>query len=159
MDWNMFLAVAQTIAAIGVAVSVIYVARQVKETNAMTRSTMRQEVSAEISAWAMAVASSPQLSEAMAKVDHKHLLREDATETEKTQIGYAYVGFIGAAFLAHQHMEDGIISQEKFEELFGRDSVILTRPYLKTLWPVLRGGYSDNFARWLENRYGLAGAG
>jgi len=159
MDWNMFLAVAQTIAAIGVGVSVVYVARQVKETNAMTRSIMRQEVSAEVNAWAMAVASSPQLSEAMAKVHYRHLLREDATETEKIHIGYVYIGVIGAAFLAHQHMEDGIISQEKLEEIFGRDSVIFTRPYLKSLWPVLRGGYSENFARWLENRYGLAGAG
>jgi hypothetical protein len=157
MDWNMVVAIAQTIAALGVVVSVIYVGKQVKETNAMTRSSARMEVSAEVNSWAMAAASSHELSELMAKVHYEGFLRDHATGPEKIRIAYAYIAFLGAINIAHQHFEDGIISREQFEELFPAENPVLKAPYLKSLWPYMRGGYRASFSRWFEVRYGLNG--
>ncbi|MDH5534124.1 MAG: hypothetical protein OEZ08_00955 [Betaproteobacteria bacterium] len=92
MDWNMIVAIAQAIAALGVVASVAYVGKQVKETNAMTRSAARQEASSEINAWAMTVAASPHLCAVSAKTYFEGLVRDKATEMEKISIGFAYVG-------------------------------------------------------------------
>jgi len=156
MDWNMVVAIAQTIAALGVVVSVIYVGKQVRETNAMTRSAVRMEVSAEVNAWAMAAASSDELSQLMAKVHYEGFLRDHATGPEKIRIAYAYIAFLGAINIAHQHFEDGIMSQKQVEELFPADNPVCKAPYLKSLWPYLRGGYRPTFSRWFERRFGLS---
>ncbi|MGH8707359.1 MAG: hypothetical protein ACREVD_04805 [Burkholderiales bacterium] len=154
---NMLVAVAQTVAALGVVISVFYVGRQVKITNAMTRSSVRMEVSAEVNAWAMAAASSVELSTLMAKVHYEGFLRDQATGPEKIRIAYAYIAFLGAINIAHQHLEDGIISKEQIEELFPQENPVLKAAYLKSLWPYMRGGYRPSFSRWLESRYGLTG--
>jgi len=53
-------------------------------------------------------------------------------------------------------MVDGIITRAQMDELFPPKSPVLSAPYLKSLWPTLRGGYSESFGRWLETRYGFS---
>jgi hypothetical protein len=75
-----------------------------------------------------------------------------------TSAAYAYLAFLGAINIAHQHFEDGILSQEQLEELFPSENPVLKAPYLKSLWPYMRGGYRPSFSRWFESRCGLTGS-
>ena len=73
----------ELVGAIAVVASLLYVGKQLRQSNAMSRSEIRNELSAQANAWATSIAASPSLSEAMSKAHFHDLVREDATETER----------------------------------------------------------------------------
>jgi hypothetical protein len=149
---------AQVIGAIGVISSLLYVGKQLKQTNSMARSVARQALSEQINDWAMAVASSPSLAECFSKVHFQRLVREDATELERTQIVYAVVGFLWQIHLAYEMNKEGILTQKELNDLYGPSGPMLRQPYMRSLWPALRPGYPPDFQQWFDQRFNFAGS-
>jgi hypothetical protein len=147
---------AEVIGAIGVILSLLYVGKQLKQTNAMSRSAARQALSAELNDWAMAIASSPSLAESLAKVHFQELVRSDATDVERIQIGYAFVGFVGQMHLAYEQTKEGILTEKELSDLHGPSRGLMRQRYLSSVWPILRHTYPEDFCGWLERRYNLA---
>ncbi len=155
MNWEVVAALAEIIAAIGVIVSLIYVGQQLKQSNLTARSMTRQEINSSINTWAMSIAASPTLAEAIAKVNSQGLLRDDATDVEKVEIGYALFALVNQQHYIYRQWQDGLIGDQEFEGLFGPSTPILTKPYMRSLWPIVRASFPTEFAAWYENRYQL----
>lgn len=149
-------ALGEIVGAIAVVVSLLYVGRQLQQSNAMSRSEIRNQLSAQASAWAASIAASPSLSAAMSKAHFHELVREDATETERIQIAYVYVGFVGQIHMAYEQMKEGFLSAEELDEYYGVRTPLLRLPYLRSLWPLLSTNYPADFQHWFESRHGLS---
>jgi len=147
---------AEVIGAVGVILSLLYVGRQLKQTNAMSRAAARQALSAQFNEWAMGIAASEDLAPALAKVTFRGLEREAATELERIRIGYAYAAIIEQVHMAWQHQRDGILTQQETDALYAPNGTLFDRPYLRSVWSVLRGNFSEDFSDWFEQKYMLA---
>ena len=144
---------ADILAAVGVILSLIYVGRQLQQTNTVSRSTVLQSISGKLTDFLMSIASSPELAESIAKAQFSDFVRDNATDVEKIQIGYTY----GAALWQIQHIysqqKEGFLSQKEAEELLAPGSGLLDRPYLSSAWPILKVAMPPDFVEWFERRY------
>ena len=127
MNWEMIGSMGDFIGAIGVIVSLLYVGKQLKQTNAMTRSGFRQELGSQAQTWVMSIASSPSLAEAIAKVQFQDLERKDATEPERVHIAYAIAGLLGQIYFAFENWKEGILTYEEFAELYRPTHALLSK--------------------------------
>lgn len=152
-DWA---AVAEIIGAIGVIASLLYVGRQLRQTNAMSRSEIRRDLSAQASAMATSVAASPDLAATMAKVHFHGLVRSEATDIERIQAAYIFVALVGQVHMAYEQFREGFMSSQEVKEYMGSNTALLTKPYLRSVWPVLRVQYPADFQNWFENQHGLS---
>ena len=75
-------ALGELIGGIAIIVSLIYVGRQLKQSNSMARSAVRQEISSELNFWATSIACSPSLGETLTKVHFEDLVAKNATGLE-----------------------------------------------------------------------------
>jgi len=153
MDWSMIGAIGELVGALAVVLSLIYVGRQVHQANTMARSAAWHEITSDLNDWTMAIASSSELSEVMGKVHFQGLRRDGASDSERVQVAYAYVGLLGQLNLAFKQTQDGILREGELEDAYGPESAVMAVPYLRDLWPILRPGYSPEFASWFEERY------
>ncbi len=79
LEWG---ALGELIGGIAIIVSLIYVGRQLKQSNSMARSAVRQEISSELNFWATSIACSPSLGETLTKVHFEDLVAKNATGLE-----------------------------------------------------------------------------
>ena len=157
MDWTMLGAVGEIIGAIAVVLSLLYVGRQVRQNNTMARGQLRQELSSERGVWAMAIATSPELSATFSKVHFHGLLRDQANDLERTQMSYALSACIAQIQLAFEQAKEGIITQGELSEAVGPALPLMKAPYAASTWPILQPGYPQDFAAWFEERFGFKG--
>lgn len=148
---------AEIIGSVGVVVSLLYVGRQLKQTNSMTRAAAHQAFGAQTNAFAISVATAPDLAAAMVKVLFHDLVREEATDLERVQLGFAFTAVVGNAYLAFEQMKVGVLGEHEAEATFGRRTPLASKPYLKSLWPILREAYPEDFVIWFEGHYGVGG--
>ena len=148
--------VADILAATGVVLSLVYVARQLKQTNSMSRSAVRQTLNSKMIDFGMTVSSSLGLAEAMAKVHFDGLQRNDATNLERIQLGYSLAGLINLWHLAFEHRKEGILTEQELTELFGTSTTLFRQPYLRSVWPTLASNYPQDFSAWLADRFELS---
>ena len=146
---------AELIGAAGVILSLLYVGRQLKQTNAMSRSAARQALSSQFNGWAMGIATSPDLAQSLAKVSFDGLVRNTASDLERIQIGYAYAAIVEQVHMAWQHEKDGILTEKETNELYQPSGALFDRPYMLSLWDVIRDNYADDFCIWFERKYGV----
>ena len=59
--------------------------------------------------------------------------------------------------LAYGEAQDGIIDHGELEGLAGPGAPLLRSPYMVSLWPIVRPGLKEQFAKWMEERYDLIG--
>ncbi len=152
LEWG---ALGELIGGIAIIVSLIYVGRQLKQSNSMARSAVRRELSSELNVWATSIASSPSLTEALAKVHFHSLKREDATDQERVQIAYIFVGIVGQLHFAYEQCKEGIMTERELEEYLGSSTELFSKPYLASLWPVLHKSYPTDFNEWFERQFKL----
>lgn len=147
--------VAELIGALGVILSLVYVGKQLKQTNLMTRSSVHLTRSNVLVDWATTIACAPELCETLAKVHYHKLVREDATDVERMQLGYLFAALLAQIHMSFEQHKEGILSQEEVEEFFGPAAAVIAQPYLASAWPILKGGYPIDFQEWFQSRYNL----
>ena len=155
MNWEIVGSIAEMIGAIGVILSLLYVGRQLSQSNSMARSAARMEINSSMSTWATNIASSPSLSDAIAKVHFHDLVRSDASDREKIQIGYTLVALVSQQHFMYEQWKEGVLTESEMIGHFDPGIGMLSAPYLRTSWPIFRGTFPNEFAEWYEQRYGL----
>jgi hypothetical protein len=145
--------VAQILGAVAVVLSLIYVGRQLKLTNAMSRSAVRQAISGQFTEFMMGVAASPELAEAVAKILYDGRTRDDVTPTERVQLASCYGAILDRLYLAYEQQKDGILTPEEVDAVYRPGNVWMTTPFLASLWPRLRTSWPPDFVEWFERRY------
>ena len=159
MNWDAISSIAEIVGAIGVILSLLYVGRELRQSNAMARTATRQEINATTNSWAMGIATSPTLSEGFAKVHYQDFVRDDASDVEKIRLAYALFALISNQHYIYEQWKEGILNEIELDERLGPGSVLLTRPYLRSVWPLLKSSYPSDFADWYEKRYQLGDEG
>ena len=148
-------AFAEIIASLGVIISLIYVARQIRQTNTLNRSATHQEISAQSVNLANSVATNPELCAVVAKVLYHDLVREEATEIERVQMAFLLTAILDNNYLMFQQIQEGILTEKEVGELKGSGTSLLARPYLASAWPILRSAYPSDYQRWVEKKFNL----
>jgi hypothetical protein len=152
LEWG---ALGELLGGLAIIVSLIYVGMQLRQSNSMARSETRQEISSSMGNWALAVASSPSLAEAMGKVHYHDLVRNEASDQDRIQIGYALVALVSQQHFIFEQRKAGILTNQELDGLYGAGTALLSKPYLKSLWPVMRPTFPLDFAEWYEKRFQL----
>ena len=145
--------IADIVGAAGVILSLLYVGKQLKQTNSMSRSAVHLARSEASVSWATNIACTPGLCETLAKLHFHDLDRESATEIERIQLGYLFSAMIGQIQMSFEQRKEGIITQDELENYFGPGSAVVNLPYLATVWAATRHGYPADFRAWFEERY------
>ena len=153
MDWSAVGAVGELIGALAVVSSLLYVGRQLRQSNTMARAAAWQALNSSMNAWNTTMAASPELSAALAKMHVHGLRRDDASDLERVQLGYACNAYLGQLDLARKLWRDGVLTDEELDTFHGPGSAFLTLPYWFDLWPILKPSYSADFAEWFERRH------
>ena len=154
MDWSMVGAISELVGAVAVVASLVYVGRQVRHSTTMARSAVLHELSAETNSWAMSIAENPSLAAAFARI-HRGETRNQVPEVERIQLGYAFVAYLNQIGLMFSEAQAGVISSDELDTRVGSGLPLLRSPYLVSLWPIVRPGLREPFARWMEDRYEL----
>ena len=145
--------VAEILAAVGVILSLVYVGRQLQQTNTVSRSTILQSISGKMTDILISIASSPELAASIAKAQFSDFVRDSATDVEKIQIGYTYAAGIWQIQHVYSQQKEGLLSEKEAEDLFAPGSGLLDRPYLASTWPMLKLAMPPDFVEWFERRF------
>jgi len=144
---------AETLGAVGVILSLVYVGRQLRLTNAMSRSAVRQSLSGQLTDFQLSIASSPELAESVAKMMYGGSVIDDVTEVERVQLVLCYGAIFERLHLAYEQQKDGILSPEEVDAIYPSGNRWMQTPFLASLWPRVRAAYPSEFSEWFERRY------
>jgi len=155
MNWDAISSIAEMIGAIGVILSLLYVGRELRQSNSMARSATRQELNTAVNNWSMGIATSQALSDDIAKVLFQDFVRNDAPDDQKVRIAFTLFAVINQQHYAYEQWKEGIISEYELNEIFGPGTPLLKRPYLRSVWPQMRTSFPTDFRYWYEARFQL----
>ena len=141
---------ADIVGVVAIVVSLLYVGRQLKQTNAMSRSGFRQTMSITLNDWAMTIANSPELCLSLSKIQFHGKVRDDMTELERIHLGYTYYALINQIHMAYEHWKEGLLTDNELSEVMGSKSPLIAAPYLVSVWPILEPPYPTDFQQWFE---------
>jgi hypothetical protein len=155
MNWEIIGSIAEMIGAIGVILSLLYVGRQLRQSNSMARSAARMAINSSLNSFATSIATSSSLSDAISKAQFHDFVRSDASDREKIQIGYSLVALVSQQHFIYEQWKEGVLTESEMEDHYKQGVGLLRTPYLRSAWPVFRGTFPDDFAEWYEERYRL----
>jgi hypothetical protein len=69
--------------------------------------------------------------------------------------GIRYLGLLHLLAAIYEDVQLGILPSSAYE-ILGSDT--FTVPYMRDVWPILRGEHSPEFVEFFETRFGLKGA-
>ena len=151
-EWG---ALGELIGGFAIIVSLIYVGRQLKQSNSMARSAVRQEISAETNYWATSIACSPSLVEVLTKVHFEGLTSRTANNTERVQMAYILSALVSQEHFAYRQWKEGNLTDKEWKDICSSRGELHSMPYLKSIWPLVRKSFPKDFVEWYEGQYNL----
>lgn len=147
MDWGAVSAVAGGFAALFVALSVVYLALQVKGGTRATRSQTYYLATAALAEIAAIIASSKELSRVV-RVGYE--TPESLDEDERVQFGYIMISFLRRYENVFFQYESGLIDENFW--VGHRENLlwVFRRPGVQNLWQNRRHSFSVSFREYLE---------
>ena len=152
MDWTMLGAIGELAGAVVVGFTVIYLARQVRLSNQMSKAEAWRSIAGKLVDVNASMASDPVFRRAVARV-LKGDTRNDLEEDERIAIGLWYASQLVVTEQAHRDVLLGILPEEVLEN--SQSTVLYKAPYFESVRPVVRPGRSEAFASWIDRRYGF----
>lgn len=147
INWTAVGAVGELIGAIGVMITVVYLALQVRQNTRSVRGSVHDSLAASLEHLNRPLVENGDLARALGKVTEDWYA---ASEEDRARV----VHFYSAAFKlfenVHYQHSQGLIEDELWE---GWERWMLTyfwAPGVQVWWPTRRGAYSETFARFLE---------
>jgi hypothetical protein len=155
MDWTMMGALGEIAGALAVVVSLVYLARQVRLSNALARAEAYRVVSLRaselLSAWATDDGFLPVVRSGIVK---REAGLGDLTPDEQTKALLHYAAAIRIFETIHRHVESGMLRPDAYE-IFG--GMMFRTPLFEDVWARLEGAYAEDFAAVMEEKFGVSG--
>lgn len=147
MNWEALGAIGETIGAVGVIVSLMYLALQIRSQNTESRSAAITEWTNQWNDWTGSFANNPQLSNLWIKGSADYAALEAG---ERVQ----YAAHCGRLFriaegLFDQHSQ-GRLDEKAWRGLAGTIEDICLLPGVKVWWPTRRHWYNEDFIAFVE---------
>lgn len=152
MDWTMLGAIGELVGAVVVGITVIYLARQVRLSNQISKAEAWRSCVGKMVDVIASQSSDPVFRRAVARA-MQGATRDDLEEDERMAIGLWYASQLVVTEQAHREVLLGILPEEVLEHSLS--NVLYKVPYFGSVWPVLRSGRSRDFASWIDQKYGF----
>ena len=150
MNWTMLGAIGELLGAVVVGITVIYLARQVRLSNQMSKAEAWRSFVGKMVDVIASQSSDPVFRRAVARA-LQGATRGDLEEDERISIGLWYASQLVVTEQAHREVLLGILPKEVLDNSLG--NVLYNVPYFESVWPVLREGRSRDLASWIEQHY------
>lgn len=150
--------VREAAAAIGVVLGLVFVGIEIRGNTVAIQGETLQGISDQSTNLQMQFATDPDLVRLMPQVISDSLLPTDVSEEDQYRVLVAYLSIIRVAENRFQQASLGTVPGEDVDQ-FGATSVLYSTPYLRSIWPVIRGNFAPEFLAWFEQANGLGGPG
>ena len=147
MNWEAIGAIGETVGAIAVVITLLYLASQTKQNTKATHAQATASVAAEMETNLLAIANNGDLAEAYRKAQY----REKLLEIEAVRLGFWWAAFVRSA---HSHLiQDGLgnLSEDNENAVSQILGSFMTIPFLTNRLQILvdAGMYPEDFCVWL----------
>ena len=155
MDWTAVGALGEVVGAGAVVASLLYLGRQIKHSAKVTAVEGIEASASKMVDWSLTISASPQLADLVIRVQIQGARRDDLSQAERGQAGYLYFSVLMNQAGMFERWRAGLMSEEAFRDYVGRTTGFLGAPYLKDVWPHMRGSFPDRYRDFVERTYAL----
>jgi hypothetical protein len=147
VDWTVVEAIAESAGAIGVVISLLYLARQMHLSNRISQAEAYRAVWLKSIDIQLGWARDPEFRRVLPKIYSEQQRQTDLQPAERTIATLYMNAFLSMRALLHQEIGQGILPASAREHL-GESTVRL--PYMRDIWTVVRNDYPADFRRHYE---------
>jgi hypothetical protein len=145
-------ALGEVLGAVAVVLTLAYLAKQVRQSNRIAKAEAFRSARVRYASLAGSWASDKQWSVLFIRIRWQGLRREDLTLEERAVAGMRYLSLLNHLAAIYEDVQLGILPSSAYE-ILGTDT--FTVPYMRDVWPILRGEHSPEFVEFFETRFGL----
>ena len=146
IDWDVVGSVGEILGALLVALSLVYLAGQVRLANRISRAEAWRSANSRLTAMNTAAMVDPVFRRAFNKVFMNGALRRDLDEDERMVMGMYFAGAFGVLEQTWREIQEGVLPSSAMES----PSQIFALPYARDVWPLLRRNHPEEAARFIE---------
>jgi len=144
----------EAVTALGVVLGLVFVGVEIRANTAAIQGATLQGISDQSMNLQMQFATDEHLVRLMPQIIGDSILPSDLSEEDQYRALVAYLSIVRVAENRFQQAGLGTVPYEGAEQ-FGGGSVLYTTPYLRSLWPLLRGNFAEPFVEYFEVTNGL----
>ena len=144
----------EVLGVIGVITSLVFVGYQLKQTNEIARIEAQTAMGTVWQEANLAVATDERLSALIARVQFEDARMTDFRPEERLALAWTYVGLDHFWEQTFKQLQVGVLEEGDISFLPG-DDLFFSSDFHRDLWPSIRSGFSDEFARFWEERFDL----
>ena len=156
MNWDAIGAVAELIGAIGVIASLVYLASQIRQNTRAMQGTTHESFVARNSTWAVAVGSSSQLADLLAR---GHRDYEALPSSERLQYGHMMMTAMLGAEATFYQFKRGILDEALWQRSLAALPVYSSFLGFRTWWGKARTSFTAEFRAIVDTEIGQVGPG
>ena len=152
MNWNALGAIGELAGALAVVASLLYVARQVRQSNRIAQADAFRAAQMKLVDLEMAWSEDPSWMWVYVRIRYRGALGADLSPEERTQAGFKLQTLLSIYSTIHRDVELGILPPEAYQ-IQGQST--FRSSYLREVWPTLKQDHSPDFVKFFEERFGL----
>jgi len=152
VDWTAVGAAGELLGAVAVVASLLYVARQVKQSNRIARAEAFRAAMLKAADMMEDWCQDPEWTAQFVRMRFQGLRREDMNAEERAKAGIHMQAMIWMYAAIHRDVQLGILPPSAYETMPSESFRI---PYMKEAWPILRADHSEEFCEFFEARFDL----
>lgn len=151
MNWEALGASGELVGALLVIVSVIYLAQQVRQNTATSRSEVMGTISIEMAKQYEAWGSDQRSSELFHKIVYEDYRRADFSDTDMTSMSFLVISRLYLYEAAYRSYREGILTESEFLPMMA--SKMWSMPFLIDSWPIYVMEFSPDFVAYMEETF------
>lgn len=148
-------ALREAAAATGVILGLVFVGIEIRANTAAIQGETLQAISDQSTDLQMQFATDPELVRLMPRVIGDSILPSDLDDEDQYRVLVSYLSIVRVAENRYQQAALGTVPGEGVDQ-FGGTSVLYTTPYIRALWPIIRGNFAPDFLEYFERVNGLS---
>ena len=154
MDWSALSAIGELVGAAAVVASLIYVGRQVRQSNRIASAEAFRAVQTRMADALGDWTTDPEWMGDFARIRFQGLRRDDLDVARRVKAGMQLQRLVTLYSTIHRDVVMGMLPASAYtiqaEEVF-------RTPYMRDVWPILKLDHSEDFVAFFEARFGLTG--
>jgi len=154
LNWNALGAIGELGGALAVVASLLYVARQVRQSNRIAEADAFRAVQMKLVDLEIAWSEDPSWMWVYVRIRFRGALVADLSPEERTQAGFKLQTLMSIYSIIHRDVELGILPPEAYH-IQGHGA--FRSPYVREVWPTLKQDHSPDFVKFFEERFELSG--
>ena len=146
MNWDAIGAIGETVGALAVVVSLIYVALQLRSQNKEARISAQQQI-AEAFRSVISVGNDPRIADLVVKAMDE---TEKLTDSERFQLLSIHQSFLRVWEQAHYQYSEGRLEQSMWEGMLAAFSDLMSNDQVQHTWSIRKHTYRKEFAAFVD---------